>query len=526
MLKSIICVVILIQILIVMVEEAIYFENMFQLNGYHRNEFWSWIYKNRYVYLGKEFPVLLALLCTLTGTTVGMIFAVLFLLPAISTNRVRVKRKPLVYTARVKRMLVTLACVELLVLVLVLLLVDLYAVVIAGMLLLCVSPFLVLLADFINKPIEYGVKQYYINDAKKILKSMDGLKIIGVTGSFGKTSVKNFLKTLLSAKYNVLMTPLNYNTPMGIVKTVRTELKPIHEIFICEMGARYVGDIKEDCDIAKPDLGVLTAIGYQHLETFGSIDNIIKTKYELAEAIPADGKLFVNADNEFIMQNREKYASHLQVVTYAKENQEAEFFPYDIALSEKGTTFKMDFPEGNGTRTAAFQTKLIGTHNILNIAGAIAVAYHLGVKLEDIILQVRKLEPVEHRLQMVVSTEKKIVIDDAYNSNPTGAAQALEVLNVFEGCKILVSPGMVELGEKEYELNKQFAANATGVCDYIICVGRKRAKPFEDAVAETGYPAERFYVATGLKDAMAYAENIASQQRKVILLENDLPDNY
>ena len=152
--------------------------------------------------------------------------------------------------------------------------------------------FLVLLSDIINSPAEKAVKSYYINDAKKILASRKNLRIIGITGSYGKTSCKYFLTKLLSPKYNVLMTPASYNTPMGVVKTIREQLKNSHEIFVCEMGAKNLGDIKELCELVHPQTGLISSIGPQHLESFKSIENVVKTKFELYDEVIGKGKMY------------------------------------------------------------------------------------------------------------------------------------------------------------------------------------------------------------------------------------------
>lgn len=161
--------------------------------------------------------------------------------------------------------------------------------------------FLDIVANVINHPMEAGINQHYINDAVKAEKR-PGLTVISVTGSYSKTSVKFYLQTLLQEKYNVLVTPESFNTPMGVVRTIRGSLKPTTEIFVCEMGARHVGDIKEICDMVHPNHGVITSIGPQHLETFFNMENIQKTKFELADALPEGGMLFLNGDNDYIQQ--------------------------------------------------------------------------------------------------------------------------------------------------------------------------------------------------------------------------------
>lgn len=389
-------------------------------------------------------------------------------------------------------------------------------------------PLIPALANLINKPIELRINKWYIDDAKRRLREHPGLRILGVTGSFGKTSVKYYLTTLLAEKYSVLMTPESYNTPMGIVRTIREHLKPTHEIFVCEMGARHLHDIKEITDIVHPDDGIVTSIGYQHLETFHSLENIISTKYELLDAVDEKekqtGKVegqhlkFVNGDNEIIRANM-KYSD---AITYGTV-EGCDYFAGDIKVSGAGTTFNVTSPSGE---TQEYTTRLVGKHNVENIVGAIAVANSFGVPMSKLKMAVRRLQSVPHRLELV-KHGKVSILDDAYNSNPNGAKVALETLALFENeVKILVTPGMVELGEKEDELNQEFGRQAAAVCDYIILVGEKNSPSIKKGVLEAGFDKERVFVKSTLKEATALMYEIDAGREKVILLENDLPDNY
>lgn len=270
-----------------------------------------------------------------------------------------------------------------------------------------------MVVNVVNRPMEKAVNDHFIHDAERKLKEVPGLTIIGVTGSYGKTSVKFYLQTLLQEKFNVLVTPESYNTPMGVVKTIRGSLKPTHEIFVCEMGARYVGEIKEICDIVHPHHGVITSIGPQHLETFGSMENITRTKYELADALPQNGMLFLNGDSPNVEENSGKY----QNVTFYRSHSTGDGYrAEDIRLSQLGTEFTVVSPTGE---TERFQTRLVGEHNVINIVGAIAVANRLGIPLRDLKVPVRRIQPVEHRMEMTQHGNVTI-IDDAYNSNPVG----------------------------------------------------------------------------------------------------------
>ncbi len=496
--------------------------HMFQLNGYKTDEHFWWIKKNLRQQWLIGFGAVVAvfrLFFPFLALDI-LLYLVLLLVIAVyrALRRINTKKK-LVYTARVKRLITTVIILTLIPLVLVFFLVGLNPV--SGVLMLLVSGQMVicLIANLINRPMELMINRHYINDAKRKLKGMPELLIIGVTGSYGKTSVKYYLQTLLQAKYNVLVTPGNYNTTLGVTRTIREYLKPTHEVFICEMGARRVGDIKEICDLVKPKHGIITSIGPQHLDTFGNIDNIIGTKYELADAVPSDGMLFLNGDNEYIQRKASDYPNR---VMYFSEHEGQGFYAKDISVSRFGTEFTVVTPGGESER---YQMKLIGMHNVINVMGAIAVANSLGIALKDLIVPVRRIQPVEHRMQMK-DHGNVTIIDDAYNSNPVGSKAAVETLAMFDGIRILITPGMVELGDKEEEYNYNFGTYAADCCDYILLVGKKRAVPIRNGVLSKGFPEKKCLIYDKLEDALAYAYTIKGEGHRYILLENDLPDNY
>ena len=499
--------------------------HFFQLNSYRFDTHNRWIFKNIGRYMPHSMLAVLLLIVTLIPFNIifKMIVSIALFALAVFIERPKKAKKPLVYTPRVKRMFVTTGVIAA---ALIVVFSALYAPknhesigLLVLVLLYALSPGFVMIANLINKPMEKGINRYYTNDAKKILRACrDHLTVIGVTGSYGKTSVKYYLNTLLRAKYNVLMTPESYNTPMGVVKTIRGSLKSTHEIFICEMGAKWVGDIKELCDIVHPDHGVITSIGPQHLESFKTLDAVKNTKFELADALPEGGLLFLNGDDE----NIRDHGCKRPYIAYAIDGK-GDYIATDITVSDRGTTFTVTAPNGE---QETYSTRLIGRHNVLNVTGAIAVSHQLGIPLAALKGQVRKLEGAPHRLEL---SEKNgaTIIDDAYNANPSGTKAALEALSLFSGYKILVTPGMVELGEKQEECNRTFGADAAKVCDYVVLVGRRQAVPIEAGLLGENYPKERIYIADTIQEALTHVYALKSDGRKkVILLENDLPDNY
>lgn len=496
--------------------------HMFQLNGYKNKEHLHWLRKNirqQWILAACALYGILNL-CISNAVTdiIGCVILAVVILIYQAMRRQHVKKK-LVYTARVKRLIAADVILALCIWGLA-----------AGLGGICFSTgilqiltglqvIMLVVVNVINHPIEAGVNRHYINDAKRKLLGVKGLTVIGVTGSYGKTSVKFYLQTLLQDRFNVLVTPESYNTPMGVVRTIRESLKPTHEIFVCEMGARHVGDIKEICDIVHPRHGIITSVGPQHLETFFNMENIKNTKFELADALPADGMLFLNGDNEYI---QDKAAGYRNKVFYYSEVGGEGYCASDMKLSRLGTEFTVTAPDGEQER---FQMRLVGAHNVINVMGAIAVAHSLGISLKELRVPVRRIEPVEHRMQLREHGAVTI-IDDAYNSNPVGSKAAVRTLAMFEGVRILITPGMVELGEKEAEYNYKFGTYAADCCDYILLVGKKRTEPIREGVLSKGFPEEKCLVYDRLEEAVSYAYAIREQAHKYILLENDLPDNY
>ena len=512
--------------------------HMFQLNGYKNREHMTWLrkyMKRQWVlYAGSAFALLWIIARRYLAVDILMwLWLLLIIVVFRALNGMSVKKK-LVYTARVKRLYICVVILDIAMISLGMSIMQRYHGAIdinalKGLMLLAVSLKFIspVIGCIVNSPMEKCINLRFINDAKRRLKEADNMTVIGVTGSYGKTSVKYYLGELLSVRYNVLITPESYNTPMGVVKTIREHLKPGTDIFVCEMGARHVGDIKEICDIVHPRHGVITSIGPQHLETFFNMENIKNTKFELADALSAGGMLFLNGDNVYIQEKAGEYGN--KTFYYAESaagdsgHSTAEgYFASDITVSQTGTEFTVTAPDGESER---FHMRLIGAHNVINVVGAISVANKLGIALKDLRIPVRRIEPVPHRMQM---REHGLVtiIDDAYNSNPVGSKAAVETLAMFDGVRILVTPGMVELGDKEREYNYKFGTYAADCCDYILLVGRKHTEPIREGVLSKGFAKDRCLVYDKLEEALSYAYSIKEQGHKYILLENDLPDNY
>lgn len=496
-----------------------------QLNSYYNSRYFRWFKGNTEKYICRiAWIAVIILSCAFKiggRRWIAVPVCAIFVAWAFFSVRAHQKKaiKPLVFTPRVIRMYVTDAVLLFALAYLTARFADKANWIVLPFVLLAVeTPLTVVAANFINRPVEACVRRGFINDAQKILKRQPDLVVIGITGSFGKTSTKFILARILQEKYNVVYTPASFNTPMGVVRTIREKMKNTDQMFICEMGAKNIGDIKEICDIVHPSVGIITSVGNQHLETFKTVDNVAKTKFELADAVKSrGGKIYVNTDCEAARGK----ASQYNCVTYGTANSQATV--HDISCGRFGAQFCVKYKDED----IELSTKLLGTHNVLNIAGAVAAAYDLGVSVRDIKYAVQRVKPIEHRLELKPFINGSVLIDDAYNANPSGSIEAVNVLASFDGMKrIIVTPGLVELGDDEYECNRRLGAYAAEKLDIIILVGEERSVPLADGVNSVeGFNKDNMHVASSFKDAMALLQTM-TDSNTVVLFENDLPDNY
>lgn len=436
-------------------------------------------------------------------------------------------KKPLVWTARACRIYAVMALLVLIAVGIAMLLFggsaesNLYAAAMALLLCYCASHIVTVSANFLLAPVEAYIRRGYIRDACRRLQSMKDLKVIGITGSYGKTSTKHYLHRILSEQFDTLMTPGSFNTTLGVVRTVREYLKPYNEVFIVEMGAKNIGDIKEICDIVHPSIGIVTAVGPQHLESFGSIDNVQRTKFELVDALPADGVAFVNNDFERIA---DRNVDNVRCERYTcRDAAGATWRATSVNYAADGTSFTVEGPDGYSLQ---LHTRLLGEANISDLLAAVAVAHTLGVTDERIRYAVQQIQPVEHRLSIKRTPGGITVIDDAYNSNPVGSRMAMEVLGGMTGGKrIVITPGMIELGERQYELNAELGRHIARNCDHAVIVGRYNRDALTEGIKAENNDALNTHIVDSFAEAQALLAKIATAG-DIVLYENDLPDTF
>lgn len=507
---------------------------MLQQNSYRISRYWRWLEQGNFLkgWQLVDMAVIFLLMSTLLTPALCLSMAAIVALWKIVLIFKKKYKKPLVFTRRVWRIYCLSGLLSLIPFILLIIfkgkkndMVDFYngpEVVVAILLLeTIISWAFVIVAVQLLKPVESAINKRYWNEARRILKSMPGLKIIGITGSYGKTSTKHYLQTILSEQYETLMTPGSYNTPMGVIRTVREMMKPYTEVFICEMGAKQKGDIKEICELVEPQCGIITAVGPMHLETFGNIDNVCSTKFELADAIPEEGFIVVNDDFE---KSAEREVGNTTCIRYAVTHQEhADYRSEDIEYSSEGTSFRVVATDG---WSLGFKTNLIGECNISNLMAAIIVARKLGLPDDKIQIGVSRISQVEHRLSIKRFPRGVTIIDDAFNSNPAGSKMALEVLGRFNsGKRICVSPGMVELGSQREILNEALGHHIGKNSDIAIIVNEYNREALVKGILEEDFDKNNLYEVGSFAEAQQILNGLLTPG-DTVLYENDLPDTF
>lgn len=493
--------------------------------GYNGGKFSAWVKKKGNLAFGKH--VLLMLLCALSSAVISLCFGftgewaaviglsafvIFFIVFIWADNKVALK-VPVAFTPRLKRLYTVLVLISAILVYFVITLLNFADFVWGNSVFstlryvpLSVFPVLIipimLLSNAVAKIYEIPHNKSFVKKAR-IKLGNSNLKIIAITGSYGKTSTKRILSDILSKKYRVLSTPRSYNTPMGIALSVNSANPEDYDIFIAEMGARHSGDIAELCELCPPEYAVITGICPQHIETFKTVENIVKAKGEILSGCK---KAFISADCIDLFKD---YNCTKIVPDCVK----------DIVSDCTGSTFTLVF----GNESVKTHTKLLGRHSVENIALAAQIAYDMGMSAEEIAEAVKDVEYIEHRLQLIESQGVNI-LDDGYNSNVKGAAAAVEVLKSFKGRKIAVTPGLVELGLLEESGNKLLGAELAGL-DYVILVGETLVLPVKTGYSEAGGDLEKLVIVPTLDRAQEVLKGYLSAGDTVLFL-NDLPDIY
>ena len=400
-----------------------------------------------------------------------------------------------------------------------------------GMAVYLLAPVWLVGGNVLMQPLEAGLRRRYLAQARQTLAGINP-KIIGITGSYGKTTTKAFLRDILSLRYHTYATPKSYNTLMGISLAINRDLSDDRrtEYFISEMGAYVRGEIERICQLTPPDISIVTEIGPQHLERFGTLENTSAAKYEIIKNLEPDGVAVFNWDNEYVRgmaakgyPNTRLTVSRELDVTEARQ-QNVTWIASDIEESLAGLNFTATHVESG--EQARLQTSLIGEHNVTNLLLCIAVAHREGIPLRDIALRIRTLKPAESRLVRQTSAAGITIINDAYSANPQGAASALKALGMHNsGKRLLITPGMIELGPMQDAENRKLGRLAAQFATDIILIGREQTRPIFAGLAESDFDMARVQVFETLAESVDWYQQRLNAADTVLFL-NDLPDTY
>ncbi len=381
------------------------------------------------------------------------------------------------------------------------------------LLLLMVRFFILSIVVIILSGLSKIIKDYIIKRASEKINLYPNLLVIGITGSYGKTSVKNYLANILSGKFKIKSTPQHVNTDIGIAQFILQANFNKTEILIVEMGAYRVGEIQKICNMVKPKIGILTAISEQHLSLFGDIKKTQQAKYELLLSLPKGGLAVVNADNVYCREYLHEIKASVMTFGIEPENNPT-YLIEDLKSGLGGTTWRRMV---NGMETH-IESPLIGEYTAMNVAPCVLVASHLQMTNEQINEQIKILS---QNIKLMESYGRT-VIDDSYNSNPDGFRAALDILNKFPSDKkrIIITRGMLELGEKSEEIHKKLAEDIQFVADELVVITKDFVGPLCSPLGE------KYRTSFVLKDdpteLLEYIKKLRNTNC-VILLENRVP---
>jgi UDP-N-acetylmuramoyl-tripeptide--D-alanyl-D-alanine ligase len=400
-----------------------------------------------------------------------------------------------------------------------------------------IQPVILVTAKVLLDRQEEEIQSGFANQARIILTGIDPI-VVGITGSYGKTSCKVILSEILGTIAPTFTTPRSVNSLMGVTKEIRERLQPRHRYAVIEMGAYQLGSIAKMCSLTPPKVGLVTAIGEMHLERYGTVENIFKAKSELAQALPADGILVVNGDYEFCRQMAKENPKRITLIYGFDQNKgPLDACMFDIHTSETGSNFKIKY---ENKEYSGF-TRLLGKPMLSNVLGCFTVAVALGIAPEVVLAVIRNVKTEANRLELVKTDlqglapilngskrESKIVrLNDAFNSNPVGFKSALEVLHELPGKrKILVTPGMIELGDRQVTENESAGKEAASICDYVVVVGETNKESLLKGLSTGGMQNDKIQTQPSMKEALSFLAAKYCDDGDIVLIENDLPDLY
>ncbi len=517
----------------------------FQLEGYNSRRYVRWIntnplevaYNMRIVGIFLAYSVLILVIARI-GLEPRIVASIILAASVITLAAILIRpgqrevKQVFTPTQRAVRLLITAFVVQGAFLVLVLTVVPLLGSPLTaagisgeGIVTFVIAPLALPIANVLMYPVEAAFRQVFLRNARLALQRANPT-VIAITGSYGKTTTKEYMAHLLGARFRVLKTPKSYNTLMGVSKVINQILPNdnSYDYFIVEMGAYIPGEIAAICRLAKPAISLVTAVGPMHLERFGSIENTAKAKYEIIEALPADGLAVFNDDDPRVKAMNDRGYPATRIGVTQKDAPGARFNAHNVTMTINGLDFDvLDTQTGEQQHIHA---PVYGEHNVSNILMALAVARHLGLSFAELAMRAATLEPAEHRLVRRVLPNGVITIDDAYSANPIGTRQALAVLKLSDkGQRIVITSGMVELGPIQDEENRKLGAAIAGVATDVVLINDRQTKPVQQGLTEMNFSTDHTHVVETTAEALRWMHE-HTQSGDAVLIMSDLPDTY
>ena len=379
------------------------------------------------------------------------------------------------------------------------------------------------------QPLFVIIRNSILKKAKKKMETFKNLTVIGITGSYGKTSTKEFLTTILSSKFKVLSTEDHQNSEIGIARCILNKLDDSHQIFVVEMGAYNKGGIKLLCDMVRPKMGIVTGVNVQHLSTFGSMENLLSAEGggELLKNLPLNGTLIVNGDNKYCLDLYKQAKINKKIYSIKNDKVQSDIWTEEVTVHKDS----LDFVVINiDKKVHHFNVKVLGGQNIQNLLGAILTATELGMSFEEIGRAFQKIKPEHAGITLKEGVYGINIIDSSYSSNPDGVMADLDYLNIWSNNqlalpgpkKVIIMPCLIELGNKSREVHRDLGKRIAEICDMAIITTKDKFKEIKTEAVSNGMSKDRINFEENPKKIFNIVTTFC-KDGDVILLEGRVP---
>lgn len=381
------------------------------------------------------------------------------------------------------------------------------------------------LSTLLTLPFDFMLKKIIIHKARTKLKQLSYIKIIGIVGSYGKTTMKEVVYSVLSQKFKVAKTDKSINTPLGIAQFILRDVKSDTDICIVEMGEYVPGDIKKLCAITPPDIGIVTGINEAHFERMGSLENAVKTIFEIADGMKSKtASLILNMNDKHVAKNYKRFTGDHKIIPYGMLNTKYLILNTKFHTDGSGISFTL---KENLKIVGDFKLPVLAKYILDDIVAACLLDDLFDLSFEQIANGIRSIKPVSHRLEPIVNKQTGVlVIDDSYNGNPEGVGEAIRVLSRFGGMrKIYITPGLVEMGASSEKIHYNIGKDLARVADIVILIKNSVTPFIEKGLRYAEFAKDKIYMFASSQKMQDALPKIL-QANDVVLFQNDWPENY